>query len=235
MLRATPVGERSTVMDPSQKALIFDFDGTILDTETPEYEAWLSMFADYGCELPLEAWVAQIGTASTFDPFAELQTQVGRELPRDELQAERRRRNRALVEEQDALPGVRDWLEEAQDLGVSCAIASSSPRQWIEPLVERLGLGSHFVAIATADDVEMVKPDPAIYCLAVRHLGVSPSQTVAIEDSPNGIESSTAAGLYTIAVPNSMTRREDFSRADRILSSLGDLSVGQLLDELSAD
>jgi HAD superfamily hydrolase (TIGR01509 family) len=211
------------------KAILFDFDGTILDTETPAYEAWQSIFADHGTTLPLSMWSQSIGTnKSDFDPFEYLQERTCKSLDRDTVQRVRRARNRALIAKQGSLPGVSAWLDEARALGIPCAIASSSPREWIVPLLERLSLTGFFSVIATADDVSRTKPDPAVFLLAASKLGVIPSEAVAVEDSAHGVRASVAAGAFTVAVPNQMTAAQDFSAANVVLASLANATIADV-------
>ena len=208
------------------RAIVFDFDGTIVDTETPGYEAWRSVFEDHNCDLPLDIWARCIGTGNpSFKPFEYLQEQTGRSLDRDSIQRERRKRNRALIAQQSALPGVIAWLNEATELGMICAIASSSPREWIVPLLERLSLSKFFKVIASADDVSRTKPDPAVFHLAASRLGVLAEEVVAVEDSSNGVQASVGAGMLTVAVPNQMTAGQDFSAAHVVLGSLADATI----------
>ena len=217
-------------MNREFRAIIFDFDGTIVDTETPAYEAWRSVFEDYGCELPVEVWADCIGTAdSGFDPFLYLGEQVGRQLDRQAVQAERRHRNRELMVRQEPLPGVREWLQDGTDLGMKFGIASSSPRRWIIPLLSQFELSDWFHAVAAGDEVLKTKPDPQVYRLAAQRLGVKPSQAIAIEDSPNGVMAAVAAGLLCVAVPNTMTAGLDFQQADFVFPSLADISLSKLL------
>jgi beta-phosphoglucomutase-like phosphatase (HAD superfamily) len=100
------------------------------------------------------------------------------------------------------------------------AIASSSPMEWVDPHVERLGLRHFFEQIVTADRVDAAKPAPDLYLRAVELLGVDPREVIALEDSPNGVAAAKAAGLYCIAVPGPMTRTLSFEAADAVLPSL---------------
>jgi HAD superfamily hydrolase (TIGR01509 family) len=211
------------------RALVFDFDGLILDTETPEYRAWSELYAELGRELALERWVAGVGTQGGFDPYAELEEQAGLELDRAALAARKRRRVDELLEHAEPLPGVSELLGRARSLGLPCAIASSSPRGWVEPHLERIGLRERFDAILCREDVPRVKPDPGLYRAAVRALGALPREAVAFEDSAHGVRAAKAAGLYCVAVPCEVTSGLDFSAADLVLRSLGDLSLDALL------
>jgi len=203
------------------KAIIFDFDGTILDTETPDYHSWNSIFVDHGCELEQDAWCQVVGTNwDHFNPFDHLEQKIGRSVARDQLWDLHKERFHALVKQQVPLPGVEALLKQATELGLKLAVASSSQRQWVQGHLERLELLEYFPVVASADDVEKVKPDPVLYRVAVERLGVTPAAAMAIEDSVNGVRAAKAAGLRCVAVPNSVTKNLDFSMADEVLETL---------------
>jgi HAD superfamily hydrolase (TIGR01509 family) len=211
------------------RALIFDFDGLILDTETPEYRAWSEIYAELGCELALERWVAGVGTHDGFDPYAELEALCARPLDRAALRARKRGRVAELLEHARPLPGVGELLEQARTLGMACGIASSSPRDWVESHLHRLGLRAPFGAVLCREDVARVKPDPALYRAALRALGAGPREAIAFEDSTHGVRAAKGADLYCIAVPCAVTRVLDFSAADLVLASLEELPLPALL------
>lgn len=213
------------------RALVFDFDGVVVDTEGPEYDAWQATWADYGHDLALEEWVACIGTVGGWDPLAELAARVGAGFDPDEAQRRRRARHhpviRALAE---PLPGVLDLLVEARARGLRTAIASSSDDAWVPPLLEQLGLVAHFEHLSLYDGTCPAKPAPDLYLRACAALGVAPAEAIAIEDSPNGVAAAKAAGLTCVAVPHGLTRGLDLSAADLVLGTLR----GVTLDALSA-
>ena len=217
------------------RALIFDFDGTIVDTETPDYEAWRSIYLDHGCDLNLAAWVSRIGTVSGFDPFRQLQIETGRSLDHKSIETERRKRKLKMLDQQKLRSGVMEWLSGGREIGLSCGIASSAPRKWILPLLERLKIAEIFETVATLDDVTNAKPDPAVFQLAASHLGIDPEQAVAIEDSHHGVQASVAAQMFTVAVPNYMTREHDFSSAHCVLDSLSDSTLHNIMEMRGAE
>lgn len=212
--------------------LIFDFDGLILDTESPEFTSWRDIFSEHGCVLSLEEWAVCIGTADVFDPCAHLEAQLGRPVDREGLRTERRRRSNALISVQTPLPGVVERINEARAVGMKLAVASSSSRDWVEGHLTRLDLAHHFHCIRCSDHVERVKPDPALYRLALEGLGLRPENAIAFEDSPNGILAAKRAGIFCVAVPNAATRELALDAADVRLESLNDISLEALVREV---
>ncbi|HVC33743.1 MAG TPA: HAD family hydrolase [Chloroflexota bacterium] len=211
------------------KALVFDFDGLILDTEGPEFTTWQEIYASHGCELGLATWAVTIGTVGAFDPYAELERQLGQTIDRDAVREQRRRRNAELLRREQVRPGVGDYLAGARQRGLKLAIASSSPRSWVAGHLERLGLIARFDCLTCADDVERVKPEPELYRVALATLGVPANEAVALEDSPNGILAAKRAGLFCVAVPNALTRQLPLDQADLRVDSLAELPLEVLL------
>jgi HAD superfamily hydrolase (TIGR01509 family) len=211
-------------------ALIFDFDGLILDTELPEFQAWQEIFEHHGCQLSLTAWAACIGTSSAvFDPYVHLEAQLGLPVDRETIRATYHQRRDELLITQAVLPGVQAYLNDATRLGLQLGVASSSSRAWVTGHLARLGLVAHFASIQCADDVNCTKPDPASYQAALKALHVRPEQAIALEDSPNGILAAKRAGLFCVAVPNALTRELPLDHADLHLTSLADMRLEQLL------
>ncbi|HET9870195.1 MAG TPA: HAD family hydrolase, partial [bacterium] len=216
------------------EALIFDFDGLILDTEMPDFSAWRETYADYGLEFPLDRWALRVGTvASLFDPYAHLESSLGRALPRDEVLRRQRAPNLELVAREVPRPGVVEYLDDAYRMKLRVAVASSSTQAWVVGHLSRLGLADYFHSIRCRDDVAKVKPDPELYELTLETLGIAPSQALAFEDSHNGIKAAKAAGIFCVAVPNDLTRRLDLDSAgaDLRIGSMGDMKLRDLLRE----
>lgn len=213
------------------RGLIFDFDGLIVDTEWSVYQSWVEMFDSFDAELPLDLWKTIIGTSEIehFDPFELLESQVNQNLDIKDLQKERHDREMELVLTQPILPGVEEKLRTAKTQKLKLAIASSSDRAWVEGNLTRLGLFENFDVVHTSDDVERTKPDPALYRLALRSLGLSPTEAIVFEDSSNGVWAAKEAGIFTVAVPNRLTANLDLNRADMVLDSLSALSLADMI------
>lgn len=230
-------GEKSRFLEHRSirmiRALIFDFDGLILDTEVPDLQSWQEIYLEYGCTLTLSAWAVCIGGSSDlFDPYEYLESQLGRPVDREAIRAKRRRREAKLIEAQSVLPGVKEYITDATRLGLKLGVASSSSRDWVVGHLSRLELLSYFHCIKCADDVKRTKSDPALYLSALDELGLQANQAIAFEDSPNGILAAKRAGLFCVAVPNPVTRQLSLQHADLQLTSLAELPLERLLSKV---
>ena len=212
------------------RGLIFDFDGLILDTETPVFQSWQELFQEQGCQLSLSDWADDIGRAeATFDFLVHLEHQLGRPVDRETLSAPRREREAQLIDQQPVRHGVREYLDRARQLGLKLGVASSSPCEWVTGHLSRLGLYEFFDCIRGADDVLATKPAPDLYLAVLEGLGLQTEEAIALEDSPNGITAAKQAGLCCVAVPNPLTRDLPVDHADLRLDSLADLDLDELL------
>ena len=211
-------------------SIIFDFDGLIVDTETPAFQSWREIFQEHGVALEFATWAACIGGASgSFDGCAHLELQLGHAIDRATVLARRRQRKDLLVAAEDIRPGVRETITRAMTLGLALVVASSSPRKWVVGNLERLDLHSHFDCVKCAEDVAMVKPDPAVYRAALASLGVAPHEAIALEDSPTGVHAAKGAGIYCVAIPNALTRQLPLDHADLRISSLAEVRLDELI------
>ncbi|MFZ4506996.1 MAG: HAD family hydrolase [Fimbriimonas sp.] len=210
------------------KALIFDFDGLILDTETPEFEAWKAIFAAHGHEFPLDFYASFLGKGASLIeewPLDRLARLTGGEIDRDSIERAYEQRRMQTILSSEILPGVTDLLADAKASGLKIGLASSSKHRWVDAHLERLGLLHYFETIACADDVERAKPFPDLYLLACANLGVQPHEALALEDSSNGSRAAQAAGVFVVVVPNPATSWHDLSHANARLESLAGVSV----------
>jgi HAD superfamily hydrolase (TIGR01509 family) len=213
------------------QAVIFDFDGLILDTESSSLQTWQEIFAEFGCDLPFEAWAKSIGgsAAEPFDACEYLEILLGHPLPREDLRSRRRQRHVEIVETLLPLPGVEDYLREAKRLGLKIGLASSSRHEWVDVHLARLGLLPYFDTIKCRNDVEHVKPDPALYLAVLDALHVQSEDAIVFEDSPNGVLAAQRAGIFSIAVPNFITSRLSLEHADMRLTSMKEIPLEKLL------
>jgi HAD superfamily hydrolase (TIGR01509 family) len=215
------------------QALLFDFDGLILDTESSEFHSVGLIFSEHGLVLDRSEWQGIIGTANHPHWTELLEQALGRPLDdRDAVIVRHREHHRVSVSAETVRPGVVDLLDEAAAAGVPAAVVSSSPASWVVGHLERLGLRDRFADVVTRDDLDgdraRTKPAPDLYLLAAERVGAAPGACVALEDSPNGVAAAVAAGMAVVAVPGPMTTGLDFSAADRVLGSLADVNLSGL-------
>ena len=191
------------------------------------------MYREHGHELPRDRWLEYIGReAGWFDALTHLESLVGRPFDRDAVRARREKRKTELMAELDVMAGIRDYLSEGRRLGLRLAIASSSPRDYVEAHLARVGLGEGWDVVVCREDAPRAKPAPDLYLRAVELLGVAPHEALALEDSPNGIAAAKEAGLWVVAVPNELTASGDLTRADCRVSTCAEVSLPALLERL---
>jgi HAD superfamily hydrolase (TIGR01509 family) len=216
------------------RALLFDFDGLIVDTESPALAAWRWVYEQHGQELTLESWSAAIGTLGGFDPLAHLEELAGA-APDETVVSRRFDHELMLVEAEGLRPGIAEYLADADRLGLLKAIVSSGSRSWIDSHLGRLERLHDFDAIVSADgDESRAKPRPTLYLEALDRLNVAAGEAIAFEDSPNGVTAAKAAGIACVAVPNPVTVGLGLEEADLVLGSLADLPLPRLLARLTS-
>jgi len=217
----------------SINSLLFDFDGLILDTATPDVEAWRLIYAEFGFEFPKEYWSQIVGGwgASDFDAAKYLHQLTQDSLDVASLRRRHEEESDALISRQPILDGVEEYLRQAPRMGLRLAIASSSPHSWIDKQLSRLGLTEHFEKIICGDDVAPghTKPQPDIYRKVLDELKISPGEAIALEDSPNGVIAARAVGIFVVVVPNATTLQLTIEGADLTVPSLASLPLPELL------
>ena len=215
------------------QALIFDFDGLILDTETPDLHTWQDIYREHGYELPLKEWGKIIGGwgLSDFDAAKHISLLSQGRLDSDSLRARHSSESGGLIHSQPVLPGVLNYLRDAKQLGLKLAIASSSPHSWVDAHAKRLGIFDQFDAVVCEDDVGIgrTKPNPDLFLTALSRLQVRKDAAIVFEDSPNGVKAANRAGIFVVAVPNPVTSLLLFDGADLTIESLANLSLHDLL------
>jgi len=209
------------------RALVFDFDGLICDTETSAFESARAIYEEHGVLLTVGQWQDRIGTQSR-SWYADLESAIGPLSDRESVLERRRIAHHEQVAAEAAMPGVEQFVIGAAEAGLSLAVASSSSLGWVTEHLDRLGLLDRFAVVSCANEDVPAKPDPGVYRLAVEFLGVEPSEAIAFEDSPNGIAAARGAGLRCVAVPNRMTEDLDLSAADVVVPSFAELAAERL-------
>ncbi|MER7244862.1 HAD-IA family hydrolase [Kribbella sp. NPDC000426] len=229
-LSETQIHRLATRLVPTDvQAIVFDFDGLLMDTETTMVESWQTEWAYHGLELDLDGFWPGHGGDVSEDRYAVLAAAVGAGYDRAESHARRLAHRERLHASLDFRPGIRDWISSARELGLQVAIASSSPGSWVQGHLDRVGAADLFDEVVTGDEVPTHKPDPAIYQLALQRLALPGSAAIAVEDTAHGVEAAQAAGMYAVAVPNPFVTTDAVATADLVLGSAAHLSLTDLL------
>ena len=215
------------------KALIFDFDGLVLDTETPEVDVWTEIYSEYGFEFPFGEWAQTIGGygISDFNAAEHLHQINGDSLDVEALRLRHQKESHLRILSEPLRTGVMDYLNDARRLNLKIAIASSSSHKWVDSHLDRLGLVQHFDRVICSDDVfpGRTKPNPDLFLKALELLQVRASETIVFEDSPNGVTAANRAGIFVVAVPNPLTIRLSLEGENLRLQSMADLNLSELL------
>lgn len=208
------------------RALVFDFDGLILDTETPVLQAWEAIHAEAGVPYSPEHAAKIVGHVDVaFDPWVAFDPSIDRSA----LDRDYKKRTREILLGQKILPGVETFLREGQRLDLRIAIASNSHHAWVDTHLARLGLSSFFSVVKCRDDVARGKPEPDLYEAVLRDFTLTGREAIAFEDSEAGSLAAKRAGLWCVAVPNPSTQQHSFEHVDLRLNSLADISLKELL------
>ena len=217
------------------RGLIFDFDGLILDTETPQFNTWKDIYQKHHLDFSVSLWSRCLGSDhSDFDPLAYLEDKTNQTVNRDTINeyfAQNALRN---ILSQPPLPGVIEILDMAQSLGLRIGLASSGDRSWVHGHLKRLNLFDRFECVFTSEDVQFVKPAPQLFQMAMTHLQIRPHETIVFEDSPNGILAANRAGCFCVAVPNKISNLLDLSLAHLKLKSLNEIPLTDLIQRLTS-
>ena len=215
------------------KGIIFDFDGLILDTETPKFNTWCDIYKKYGLDFSISLWAKCLGADhKAFDPLMYLLQNVKHELDPNAISEDFDQRSLELIVSQPELPGVTETLDSAQSMGLRFGLASSGDRAWVQSHLTRLDLLNRFECIYTRDDVTAVKPDPELFQRAMNHLGLRPDETIVFEDSPLGIKAARNAGCFCVAVPNNISNQLDLSQASLRVNALNQFTLPELISQL---
>jgi len=210
-------------------ALVFDFDGLLMDTETTSLRVWQHLWQSYGLELDVATFFAPHGGDVVAERYAALAAAVGPGYDQAASHARRLAYRDELHAALELADGIPAWLDEARDLGLRLAVASSSPRFWIEDHLSRIGYLDRFELLACGDEVGAAKPAPDVYLLALDRLGVAADRAVAFEDTVHGVAAARAAGLRCVAVPHPNADAALFTAADVLLSSAADAPLTSVL------
>lgn len=208
------------------KAVLLDFDGVIVDTEWAIYESWQRTFAEHDHPLPLEVYNQCIGSDfKNWSPKTHLEDLTGSSFDWHQIDDVRRQAITAELDGAGTIPGVIEALEHWRKSGLPMAVVSSSSHRWVDGWLDKLQLAHFFQTTVCRGDAPQIKPAPDLYLEAARRLEVPPADCLVIEDSLNGMNSAHTAGMAAWIVPNRVTSCLDFSGAERVLASLGEVAA----------
>lgn len=209
------------------RAIVFDFDGLILDTETPLIDAYGEVHVRHGVPFDRTLFLRSVGHADyAFDPWHGFSQHSDRAA----LELERRARKDELMLRQPVLPGVLALLDAARAAGIRVGLASNSHHEWVDSHLTRLGLFERFEFIACREDAHSPKPEPDLYRLALNRFGLRGHEAIAFEDSHAGSLAAKRANLWVVAAPNESTAHHDFSHVDLRVTSLAEVTLDALID-----
>jgi HAD superfamily hydrolase (TIGR01509 family) len=212
-------------------AVVLDFDGVIIDTETARYEVWMRIFKEHNQVLPRDIWVKSIGRSEYFiNPYDLLAQLTGTSIDTDMLRAYKESMEEHYIAQKPLTAGLLERLNEARSAGGRFAIASSASRRYVQKHLVDRGIEKLFDALVCRDDVSRHKPHPQPYLRALELLDAEIEHSFAVEDSPAGIEAAVSAGLFCVAVTGNMTRDMDQSRAHFIVNSFEEFTFESLIE-----
>lgn len=207
-------------------AVLFDFDGVLVDTEWAIYQAWRRTFGAHGQPLPLDVYTRCIGSDfATWSPKTHLEELTGMAFDWHDLDVRRQKEIVAELAHERPMHGAVELLVRMRACGMPMAVVSSSSHAWVDGWLERLGMSGYFQTTVCRGDAPRIKPAPDLYLEAAVRLGVAVGDCLVIEDSLNGVKSAKEAGMRVWVVPNRVTDCLDFSMADRVFRSLADIEI----------
>ena len=209
------------------EAIIFDMDGTLIDTESADFRACQMLYEELGMTLLLNEWAKKIvgSTDGYHHLFEELARQSNDGLTPDNLWQRIRQLWQVTFQDIGLMPGVESLLPKLQTAGYSLGLASASDREWVNRWLTHFNLNPYFQVIATGDDITHNKPAPDIFLFAATQLQVDPKRCLVFEDTAQGVMAAKSAGMTVIAVPNLVTKTLDFSRADEVTDGLENVTI----------
>jgi beta-phosphoglucomutase len=191
-------------MEPSRNdptAVLWDLDGTLINSADHHWHAWRDTMAAEGRELTPETFAAAFGQLNDEILRVWLGPALApRERQRIGEEKERRYRERLLQEGLELLPGAGDWLARLKEEGWRQALATSSPPANVEAVLRAVDIGRFLDAVVTAADIQRGKPDPSIFLTAAARVDVPPRRCVVVEDAPAGLEGARRAGMKSVGV-----------------------------------
>jgi beta-phosphoglucomutase family hydrolase len=209
------------------KAVIFDMDGTVVDTTRIEYDAWKQIFDEQQVDFPYEEYIQVLGAKGAEIVKERIDMN---EDQIEELLEKKETYLKQLVEKNglQLIPDVEKVLREIRKLNLKMALATGSSQEKLDFILERFQIRQYFDVFVTADDVENGKPDPEVFLKAAEKLNVPPQECVVMEDASNGVEAAKNAHMTCIAI-TSTRGKDQLEKADLVIDHYKDLSITEFL------
>jgi len=212
-----------------KRAVIFDLDGVIVNSEDAHIESEKQTFLKFGVKISSDELHEYAG-ATAEAMFTDLIRRYRlRTTFQEMVKIKEQSFYRLLDEDAEPTKGVIELIQRLKKAGTRLAIASSSNRKWIEYILKKLQITRLFDCFVGAEDIVHSKPDPEIYLKAARALGMRPDECVVIEDAERGVQAAKRAGMKTIGYMNPRSGKQDLSEADVIIDDFSALDVNELL------
>ena len=202
-------------------ALLFDHDGTLVDSEVVHHKIWQSVLTDFNIPLPFNDFIINYIGISSLETSIKLKEQYDMDISASALDALKGARTREHLETNPfpLLPGVKKTIEHFTSRNVKIAIVSGSNRDYVLSSLKAYDLENSVDVVSTGEDVTVNKPSPEIYQFTVNKLNADPENCIAIEDSKGGIKSAVSAGIFCIGIQHSFTKVEDLEQADMVFNN----------------
>lgn len=212
------------------KAVIFDFDGLMIDTESIWFDSFYEVAnKELNIKLNIKEFAQAVGTSE--QAYLDLiESQLGESIDRELFQHKTKVEFDKRVASIQPREGVKDYLTYAKENGYKIGLATSSSTEWVTPFLKHFGFYDFFDTIKTCDIVGTKKPNPKVYLEALKALGVNSNEAIAFEDSLNGFKAASGAGIITVVVPNALTRYIDFPSPNLLIASMGSLSLQEVIE-----
>ena len=206
------------------KAILFDHDGTLVDSEPSHFKMWERVLKSYGVDLTMDDYKQNYaGVPTSTNAIEMVKNYPSVNVDSSILEDEKNIATRRFLSG-DAFPlmdGAKETIQYFKDAGLKIAVVTGAGREGIEATIKSNGLHDFLSVVVSGDDVENSKPSPDVYIKAMERLGVDSSECIAIEDTENGSRAAVGANVPCVAVPTEMSKQHDFSKALGVFDNIG--------------